>query len=151
MKTKNIFIAFILVVAVVAAVLVVKNRRKTTSTANPLVTPSVQQQLENKFNGLVIPEDEESIELKDVSGGTGMGLATRSEILADLPALPTGKFYQGWLEKDLPAQAGVKPVLLGTLKMAKGGWILNYNSSAYPGYNKVIVAVGGKHILEGSF
>jgi hypothetical protein len=66
--------------------------------------------------------------------------------LADLPTLPNGQFYQGWL-----GNSSGKTVLLGTLKMAKGGWILNYNSSVYPGYNKVIVTVGGKHILEGSF
>ena len=94
---------------------------------------------------MVIPTDAEKIELKDVSGGSGMGIATRNEILADLPTLPNGQFYQGWLEKD------GKTVLLGTLELAKGGWILNYNSSVYPGYNKVVVTVGEKHILEGSF
>jgi hypothetical protein len=72
-----------------------------------------------------------------------MGLATRNEILADLPS---GQSYQGWLENS-----NGKTVLLGTLKMAKGGWLLNYNSGAYPGYNKVIVTAGQKHILEGSF
>ena len=78
--------------------------------------------------------------------GRGMGLATRNEILADLPTLPNGQSYQGWLENS-----SGKTVLLGTLKEAKGGWILNYNSSIYPGYNKIIVTVGVKHILEGSF
>jgi hypothetical protein len=90
--------------------------------------------------------DVEKIELKDVSGGSGIGIATRNEILADLSTLPNGQFYQGWLENS-----SGKTVLLGTLKLAKGGWILNYNSSVYPGYNKVIVTAGTKHILEGSF
>ncbi len=146
MKVKNIFIAFIVVVAIVAGVLYIKNRTKTTPIVSPSATPSVQQQLQNKFNGLVIPKDKESIELKDVSGGSSIGLATRSEILADLPSLPSGETYQGWLENS-----SGKTILLGTLKIAKGGWILNYDSSKYPGYNKVIVIVGGKHILEGSF
>ena len=35
--------------------------------------------------------------------------------------------------------------------MAKGGWILDYSSSKYPGYNKIIVTQGTAHILEGSF
>jgi hypothetical protein len=144
-RTRNIFAAFVVIVAIVAGALVIKNRAKIVQKVSPSPTPSIQQQIQNKFNGLVIPSDQESIELKDVSGGSGMGLATRNEILADLPTLPNGEFYQGWLENN------GKTVLLGTLKMAKGGWILNYNSSMYPGYNKVIVMVGGKHILEGSF
>lgn len=145
MRFKRILVAFIVVVAVVAGVLFIKNRAKITPKVSPTATPNIQQQIESKFKGLVIPTDAEKIELKDVSGGSGMGLATRNEILADLPTLPNGQFYQGWLEKD------GKTVLLGTLELAKGGWILNYNSSVYPGYNKVVVTVGEKHILEGSF
>jgi hypothetical protein len=144
-RTKDILAAFIVIVVVVAGILVIKNRAKIAQKVSPTASPSIQQQIESKFNGLVIPADAEKIELKDVSGGSGMGIATRNEILADLPALPSGKFYQGWLENN------GKTVLLGTLKMAKGGWILNYNSGAFPGYNKVIVTVGEKHILEGSF
>ena len=144
MKGRDILIAFIIIVALVVAVLLIKNK-KTTTVLAPSASPSIQQQIQNKFNGLVIPKDQESIELKDVSGGSAIGIATRNEILADLPDLPSGEFYQGWIENN------GKTVLLGTLKIAKGGWILSYSSSAYPGYNKVIVAVGTKHILEGSF
>lgn len=144
MRFKRILAAFIVVVVVVAGVLVIKNR-KATSVLAPSASPSIQQQIESKFKGLVIPTDAEKIELKDVSGGSGMGIATRNEILADLPTLPNGQFYQGWLEKD------GKTIPLGILELAKGGWILNYNSSVYPGYNKIVVTVGEKHILEGSF
>jgi hypothetical protein len=146
MQSKNILLAFIVIVVVVAGVLLIKNRAKIVPSALPSASPSVQQQLQNKFNGLVVPKDQESIDLKDVSGGNTIGLATRNEILADLPALQNGEIYQAWLENS-----SGKIVLVGTLKMAKGGWILNYSSSLYPGYNKVIVAVGTKHILEGSF
>ncbi len=145
MRGRNIFFAFIVIIAIVAGVFVIRNRTNIVQKVSSSPTPSIQQQIQNKFNGLVIPADQEKVELKDVSGGSGMGLATRNEILADLPSLPSGQSYQGWLENN------GKTVLLGTLKMAKGGWILNYNSSMYPGYNKVIVAVGTKHILEGSF
>ena len=145
MRGKDILVTFIVIVVIVAGVLVIKSRAKIVQKVSPTATPSIQQQIENKFSGLVIPQDQEKVELKNVSGGVGMGIATRNEILADLPTLPNGQFYQGWLEKD------GRTVLLGTLKMAKGGWILNYNSSVYPGYNKVIVTAGGKHILEGSF
>ena len=145
MRGRNIFIAFIVVVAIVAVVLLIKNRKATPVLA-PSASPSIQAQIENKFKGLAIPQDQEKIELKDVSGGAGMGLATRNEILADLPALSNGKVYQGYLENS-----SGKTVLLGTLEEAKGGWILNYNSSIYPGYNKVIVTQENTRILEGSF
>jgi hypothetical protein len=74
-----------------------------------------------------------------------MGIATRSEILADLPTPAAGQYYQGWLGN------GQKLVLIGTLNNAKGGWILDYSSVKYPGYNQVVVTLAGKHILEGSF
>lgn len=144
-RIKRILVAFVAIVVIIVGVLVIKNRTKIAPKVGPTVSPSIQQQIESKFKGLVIPPDQEKIELKDVSGGVGMGIATRNEILADLPTLANGKFYQGWLEKD------GKAVLLGTLNLAKGGWILNYNSSVYPGYNKVIVTQGSTHILEGSF
>ena len=146
MKLKNIAIGFFVLVVIIAGVLMIKNRNRKTSVTLPLATPSIQEQMKNKFKNLVIPSDIEKIELRDVSGGVGMGIATRTEIIADLPELLNGKYYQGWLENV----SGQK-VLLGVFNMAKGGWILNYNSSSYPGYNKVIVTQGETHILEGSF
>lgn len=145
MKNRNILVAFVVLVAIIAGVLIFKNRSKIVPKVNPTATPSIQTQIESKFKGLVIPADAEKVELKNVSGGSGMGIATRSEILADLPTPSGGQFYQVWLGN------GGKTVLLGNLKMAKGGWLLNYSSSVYPGYNKVIVTMGGKSILEGSF
>jgi hypothetical protein len=146
MQTKNIFIAFVVVVAIIAGVLILNKKTKVNKTIVPSAPSTVQQKIESKFLGITIPTDAERIELKDISGGVGMGIATRTEILADLPDLPSGKFYQGWLEN-----ISGKKVLLGIFSMAKGGWILTYNSSSYPGYNKVIVTQGEIHILEGSF
>jgi len=146
MKGRDILTVFIVIVIIIAGVLLIKNRAKIVQKISPAATPSVQQQIQNKFKGLTIPQGEPSIDLKDVSGGSGMGIATKSEILADLPNLSKGQVYQGYLENS-----SGKTVLLGTLSTAKGGWILNYDSSKYPGYNKVIVAIGVTHILEGSF
>lgn len=145
-KIKNIAIGFFVLVVIISAILVIKNRNKKAPTVSPLATPSIQEQMKNKFKNLVVPLDTEKIELKDVSGGVGMGIATRTEMVADLPELPSGKYYQGWLEN-----ISGKKVLLGVFSMAKGGWILDYNSSSYPGYDKVIVTQGETHILEGSF
>jgi hypothetical protein len=145
-KLRNILIGFIILVLIIVGVLFVSKKVKTVKTPVSPVPPSIEQQVESKFNGLTIPMDSARIELKDVSGGRGMGIATRSEILADLPGLNVGQKYQGYLENS-----SGKTVLLGTLKAEKGGWILNFDSAKYPEYNKVIVTQGTKHILEGSF
>ena len=146
MKSKNILIAFFVLVIIISGILLIRSRNKKTSVVGPVATPSIQEQMNNKFKNLIIPLDTEKAELRDVSGGVGMGIATRTEIVADLPELQNGKFYQGWLENT-----SGKRVLLGILSMAKGGWILTYNSSSYPGYDKVTVTQGETHILEGSF
>ena len=132
-------------VIIVAGVLWISKKAKTVKSPVSSPTPSIEQQIETKFKGLVIPDDSEKIELKDVSGGSGIGIATKSEILADLPDLANGKFYQVWLSKDS------KNILLGHLTKAKGGYLLNYDLTKFPGYNKVIVTSGSTHILEGSF
>ena len=146
MRGRDIVIGFLVLVVIVAGVLAFK-KVKISSILKPAPTPTptVQQKIESKFTGLTIPQDSEQTELKDVSGEGGMGIATRSEILADLPQPPASQSYQGWIGN------GQKLILLGTLRMAKGGWILEYSSSKYPGYNQIVVTLGGKHILEGSF
>jgi hypothetical protein len=81
-KTRSIFIAFVVVVIAVAGVLLMKKNLKVNKLLAPSVTPTIQQKIESKFLGLNIPTDAERAELKDVSGGSGIGLATRTEILA---------------------------------------------------------------------
>jgi hypothetical protein len=144
MKGRDVLIAFIVLVVIIAAVLIA-GKKKVNILSTPTATPTILQQIQSKFSGLTIPQGEPSIDLKNVSGGQAMGIATRSEILADLPVPPAGQYYQGWLGN------GQKLVLIGTLRNAKGGWILDYNSSKFPGYNQIVVTLAGKHILEGSF
>jgi hypothetical protein len=149
MKTRNLVIGFIFLIGIVAAILIIKGKAKINSLpvpAVPVATPSIQQKLQSKFQNLVIPNSGDQVDLIDVSGGFSMGIATRNEIIADLPTLPKGQFYQGILENS-----SGKTVLLGNLRMEKGGWILDYDSSKFPGYNKIIVTQGVNHILEGSF
>ncbi len=145
MKGRDILIAFIIIVALVVAVLLIKNK-KTTTVLAPSASPSIQQQIESKFQGITIPVDEEHIELIDVSGGVGMGIATKTEILADLPTPPKGQFYKAFLL----SQSG-KSVSLGNLDFAKGGWMLSYDLDKYPDYKKVVVSLNSTNILEGSF
>lgn len=111
----------------------------------PSPSPSVEQQLREKLNGLVIPDDKDKIELVNVSDGEGMGIATKTEVVADLPDPPSGRTYQVLLGN------GTRTVLLGSLRQAKGGYILEYNLSNYPGYNQITVVLGLQHVLEGTF
>lgn len=133
--------------AIIAGVLLIFQKKGSknnlTTLQNPAIT--VDKNLEDTFPGLVIPDDSERIELKNVSGEEGMGIATKSEILADLPDLEVGKTYQVLLSN------GQKTVVLGNLKKAKGGFLLEYDLSKYPNYNQILVVKGAKHVLEGSF
>lgn len=111
----------------------------------PQETPTIEEQIEEKFNGLTIPDDAEKVELKNVSDEAGMGIATRTEILADLPEPGVNESYQVVLK------SGNKMVVLGKMERTKGGYLLEYDSSKYPGYDEIIVIKGSKRILEGSF
>ena len=139
-----IFVA--LVAVVIGFFLLFPSLKKSPPSLNiPLATPGIEEQIEQKFGGLDIPEDVEKIELKNVSGDEGIGIATRSEILADLPDLGRGESYQVLLSD------GSKTILLGNLRLAKGGYILEYDSSKYPEFDQIIIVKGSKRILEGSF
>ena len=147
MNIKRIAIIFLVIVVLIAGLLIIlqKNKAKKVTPMLKDIGPSVEQQLREKFTGLKIPNDTEKIELKNVSGGEGIGIATRSEIIADLPELSGQENYQVFVSN------GDKTIFLGNLKEAKGGWILEFDISKFKGYNQIIVTNGQKHILEGSF
>jgi hypothetical protein len=129
-------------------------------------TLSVQDQIEEKFN-LKLPEDVDKAELKDVSGSSSSGIATRKfenqtfshTVLADLPDPDQGKFYQGWLLKGEEGKEGFALVSSGTMKQAKGGWMIELQTKTnYSDYKKVVISLEEKadntpekRILEGSF
>ena len=144
MKAKDIVIGIAVVALLTATILVVKNNRDAKLQESLKGIPTIEQKVEEKFGGLQVPADVEKTELKDVSGGDGFGIATRTEVLADLPS-PANGAYQVWLEK------GGKKVLLGNMRVAKGGYLLEYSSAKFPGYDKVIVTLNSSNILEGSF
>ncbi|HTK03231.1 MAG TPA: hypothetical protein VL401_00485 [Alphaproteobacteria bacterium] len=145
MKRREVIIALIIFIILVTAVVLIKKSLNKKLLVTPVATPSIQQRIDDNFPGLVIPNDIEKAELKDVSGGDNMGIATRTEILANLPDLKSGQYYQVWLSN------GVKQILLGNMRIAKAGWLLEYKSSDYPGYNKIIVTLNNTPVLEGSF
>jgi len=131
-----------------------------------LPTPSIEQKLEDSFK-YQIPEGFEKAELKDVSGDTGSGIATRKyesgrfshAVLADLPDPESGSFYEGWLVRGKEQDANFAYLSTGKMNIAKGGYMLEFESSVdYSDYSAVVVTLEKvndkkpeKHILEGSF
>ena len=146
MKTRDIVVGFLVLVVIVVGVVLLLNSRKKAATLLPSPTPSITQKVNNAFPNINIPDNIEKAELKDVTGGESFGVATRTEIIANLPDLSTGRFYQGKLQNNQG-----KTVTLGNFRAAKGGFLLEYNSSRYPGYNTVLVTQGSTTILQGSF
>lgn len=145
MNVRRITILFLALIFIVAAFLIFFQNKNKSSTLTPLPTPGIEDQIENKFNGLVIPDDTEKIELINVSGVEGMGVATKEGIYADLPDLEKGESYQVVIGN------GKKTIVLGNLKKAKGGWILEYDLSKFEGYNQIAIVKNGQDILEGTF
>lgn len=151
---KDVVIGFVIIALIIVASLIYRKINNPNLKVKDSISPtpiSFQKEIENKFN-IVIPENTNSIELVDISGGNGRGIATKSEILADIDDPASGYFYEGWLSKDNNF------VSLGKLQVAKGGWLLEYNGSNYTDYNNVIVSLEKvfdnkieTKILEGSF
>lgn len=116
-----------------------------------------------KQMGISIPSDVQKAQLKDVTGGTGTGLATRKyangtfthSVLAGLADPEPGYWYEGWLVRNEPLDV----VYTGKLRMAKGGWVLDYTGTQdLSDHSKVVVTrekVDDRkpetHVLEGNF
>ncbi|MFI5241009.1 MAG: anti-sigma factor [Microgenomates group bacterium] len=148
MKTRDIVLGLIVLVALIGIVLWVRKVRIDKALKLSVTTPTIEEKVNKTFN-FSIPDDVEKKELKDVSGGNGFGIATKDMVLADLPDLDSGQIYQVWVEKD------GKVVSLGKMRVAKGGWI--FEGSIPTGYQKVVVSqeksFDGKietRVLEGS-
>jgi hypothetical protein len=128
-------------------------------------TPTTEEQIEEQFN-TDIPEDADKAELEDVSGGDSSGIAVRDiikglftlSLLVDLPDPETDYAYQAWAVKE--DEKGEKEyVSLGRLRIAKGGYVLDYESSKdLSEYKDIVVSleksIDGeieKIVLESSF
>ncbi|MEK7497763.1 MAG: hypothetical protein AAB656_02505 [Patescibacteria group bacterium] len=148
---RDIFIGVVVLIVLALGVYFWKFNKPQLKVPEEKSVQVVEQGLENKFK-FMIPDDVEKAQLKDVTSGDASGIATRSEILVDILDPEPGTFYQAWLEKD------GKLISLGKLTIAKGGWLLEYSSAKYPGYNKVIISQEKifdlkieERVLEGSF
>ena len=149
---KDVLVGLVIVVVVILGASLFKKLKTPKVFPSPAPqTVSYKDELENIFN-LNIPKDTNTIDLKDVSGGNARGIATSTEVLVDIEDPEVGYFYQGWLEND------GNFVSLGKLRIAKGGWLLEYDGSKYPNYKKIIISLEKRFdstietkILEGSF
>jgi hypothetical protein len=155
---KNDIVIGLVILALLAGALYFFKKPK--QKVEDLSLPTTESRLEDSFK-LEIPDDLEKADLRDVSGGNGSGIATRDfsngrfthMILADLPELTPGSFYQGWLVK------GDDLISTGTLRIAKGGYLLELSTpSDYTTYSKVLVTMEKVTdskpeitILEGNF
>ncbi len=167
---RDIVIGIIILVVVLGGIYLIRKQRNTPA---PLPTPSpvsqFEQGLKDKFN-ITVPDNVEKADLKNVSGkpeNIGEGLATRIfenqkftfTALANLPDPVPGYFYQVWLVRGTPQDANYNILPLGAMRLAKGGYLLEYESTKdYSDYKNVVITLervlGTKpqeHILEGSF
>ncbi len=128
--------------------------------------PSVEEKMEGFFN-VEIPEDIEKAQLKDVIGGDALGIATRNYekgtfvhvVLADLPSLEEGSFYEGWLIRGKEGDDDFDYISTGKMRLGKGGYLLEFESSTdYYSYQEVVITLEKtednlpeKHVLEGTF
>ena len=154
MGNKQIFIGLFAILAVIGVAIGVGRTKRTSRLPTVLPTPApVNVGLIQKTFNLTIPDDMEKTDLVKVGGIEGVGVATRKwqegrftlTIMADLPT-PVGQEYRAWLEN----KAGEK-VALGNLYLAKGGYLLDFESKInYSDYRKVVVAAK-TNLLEGSF
>ena len=143
MKSRDVVIGFIFLVILIAGVLWIFRNKNAKNVNTPVETPNIVSRINDAFPNLNIPDGVERANLTDVRGENNVGVATRTEIIANLPS---GQTYQAWLENP----SGDR-INLGTMRVSKSGWILNYDSSKYASYNKVIITEGSTPVLEGSF
>lgn len=153
MGKKGLLTGIFLILVIVGIAFGIKKAKNTPQIVSPFPTTGIVEEIERNFN-LTIPSDVEKADLNRVGDVEGMGLATRKfeegrfevTILADLPETESARPYHSWLENG----AGEK-VILGDLRFAKGGYLLDFESNLdLTDFKKVIIAQEA-NILEGSF
>lgn len=154
MRKKDVILGLVFLAVFAGLYFFLKNRQASKVTKVPESLPQIEENIEKTFR-ISIPDDVDKVELSSVSDIKGSGIATRKYesgkfthmVLADLPDPKAGTFYEGWLFKGDETY-----IATGKMTMAKGGYLLEFQ---YPtdisSYNKVVITLEGKHILEGSF
>lgn len=158
MKSRDIVIG-IVILAVLGGVIYYRQKNQAIDETRVPQTLSIEREMEDKFK-LEIPDDVDKVELVDVANGNSSGIATKNftngkfeaSVLADLPEIKSNEFYQAWMVK------GDQMVSLGKMKSAKGGWMIDFESSTdYSDYNQFMITKESKFdntsetkVLEGN-
>jgi hypothetical protein len=169
MQRQRLFAALIVVLVIVGLVLFIRKGKEEEGEVGEgegVRIEDVVSELSTQL-GVTVPEDVERISLSDVSGGAATGLATRKvedgrfihTVLAALPDLSAGTFYEGWLVRGAEGDEDYSILSTGKLRISKGGYLLEFSSSQdLSDHPKVVVTLesvdDGKpetHILEGKF
>ncbi len=166
MNRRDIVVGFGILIALVGGVLVLRRSSTPALTSIPTPTPSSEQKIESSFK-VDIPDDVEKADLKDVANVAGTAIATRkyenntfsATILADLPDPADGEFYQAWIAKDSLSDEKTVFASLGRMKVAKGGWMIEFSKKEdLTNQKNVLISLEKtadskpeKHIMEGSF
>lgn len=129
--------AVVLVVAGLGIFLYRQSRQAQPEIQLPSEDQTAQQRADELLESLdiTIPDDATRVNLRDVTGGSAAGIATRTEtgeetsqsVLVALPEPIEGEFYEAYLVN--PQDESADPVYLGKLRSIKGGWTLDYNLS----------------------
>ena len=170
MQRQRLFGAFIVLLVIVGLVLFLRSgeekEKGEVGEGEGVRIEDVVSELSSQL-GVTVPEDVERTSLRDVSGGEASGLATRKHedgrfthtILAALPDLQAGTFYEGWLVRGSEGDENFSVLSTGKLRVSKGGYLLEFSSDQdLRDHSQVVVTVeridDGKpetHILEGNF
>jgi hypothetical protein len=143
MKARDIVIAVIILGIIGFILYNISNTDNTPQLEATPTTDELVQDIEGRFNR-EIPEDVERVQLEGtVEGVSVSALAIRdysdgqytASVLADLEAPEAGKTYHAWINM------GDAYVRLGSLQQAKGGWLIDYESTTdYSEYDRVVVS-----------
>jgi len=153
MGRKEVFVGLFVILVVLGIIFGVRKAKEAKIKPLNIPTPVPTQGLEGRFK-LSIPDDVEKINLQIAFGFEGQGVATRKFangvfshiIIADLPEPASGN-YQAWLIKDDNTK-----ISTGVLKLAKGGYLLEFSSNInYSDYKKIEVKLDDKIVMTGSF
>lgn len=147
MNKRDVIVGLAVIVVFVGVFLLFKRRKANLQVPQVTPTPTATETIQSKFN-MQIPDNVEKAELKDVTGGNASGVATRDTVLADLPDLDNGYFYQVWDELN------GKLASLGKMRAVKGGYLFEGNiqgSKVVVSKEKVFDNDLETKILEGSF
>lgn len=150
MNRRDIVVGLVLLAALAGAIFYFRSPIEEEELPVP-ETLSVEDELEQRFN-MELPEGVERAELTDQTGGNSSAIATRSyesgvyemTLLADVP--------DGSYTARLTDENSEQTRNLGSLRVAKGGYLLEYEASEdLTGLNTVEVLTGSEVILRGSF